>query len=175
MKRILRKAGIAAVIATVVALLAPSTAFAVSNLPNNSALRHYSGYKGTGNVPVPMYNSSNQKIGEYQLFVEYWYTPGDGTYNVEVTACVWDRLANGRGVIARVLLKYGSNSSEEVSKFKASGGCTHQTVYDDAPAPVWAVDVDFGEDWAGVPYRYAGNYDRYTSEKLPYWPYFGTS
>ncbi|MEU5789540.1 hypothetical protein ABZ754_17635 [Micromonospora purpureochromogenes] len=173
MKRILRRAGIAAVIATVVALIAPTTAFAVSNLPNNSALRHYSGSRGTG--VVPMYNSSNQKIGEYSLEVDYWYTPGQNWYNLEVSVCVWDRLANGRGVIARVLMKYGSNSSKEVGKFKASGGCTHQTVYPYSTYPLWAVDVDFGEDWSGTPYQYAGNYDRYTSERLPYWPYFGTS
>ncbi|MGW9195855.1 hypothetical protein [Micromonospora chersina] len=171
MKRILRRAGIAAVIATVVAVVAPSAAFAVSNLPNNSALRNYTGSPGT---PVmPMYNSSNQKIGEYQLMVNYWYNAG-GPYNVEVTACVWDRLSNGRGVIARVLLKYGSNSSFEVGKWKAGVDCW-VTKYKSPTSPVWAVDVDFGEDWAGTPYQYAGNYDRFTSEKLPYWPYFGTS
>ncbi|GIF64037.1 hypothetical protein Ais01nite_20720 [Asanoa ishikariensis] len=168
----MRRAGVAVVIATVMAVLAPSTAFAASNLPNNSALRNYQGQPGT--PLMDMYNSAGQRIGQYSLKVNYWYTPGDNWYNAEVTVCVSDTLANGRGVVARVMMKFGTNESKEVGKFRDKTGC-YATVYPYHTAPIWAFDVDFGEIWSGVPYQYAGRYHRFTSEKLPYWPYIGTS
>ncbi|MBB4764738.1 hypothetical protein ACFQFC_11065 [Amorphoplanes digitatis] len=176
MKRILRRTGVVAVIAAALAILAPSAAYAWSDLPNNSALRQPYDGNAEGTDVVPMYNSSHQQIGTYQLKVNYWYGEYAGTlYNVEVTICVKDTLANGRGVVARVLLKWGTNESKEVGKFRDKSGC-YGAVYKSAEGAVWAVDVDHGEIWSGVPYQYTGTYNRYTSAvgAGPYWPVFTT-
>ncbi|MFC8617851.1 hypothetical protein ACFT9M_15755 [Micromonospora purpureochromogenes] len=156
----IRRFAVVAVVASVIGFFAPSPAYAAANLPYPSELGRWwlgSSYTGTG--LQPMKNSSGQKIGEYELFVRHYH---ETEYSFELQVCVWDTLANGRGVIARVLLKYGTSSSYEVIKRKDGGGCTN-TLYPSIGSPVWAVDVDHGETWSGTPYRYTGHFDRYAA------------
>ncbi len=162
LKRLRRIAVTAAVLVSIVVPLAPSPAAAASNLVYPSELGRWwvGGPNAPGTGPIAMLNSSGQKIGEYELFVRHYHGV---EYSFELQVCVRDTLTNGRGVIARVLLKYGTNSSYEVIKRKDSGGSCTDTLYPSIPSAVWAVDVDHGETWSGVPYQYTGHYDRYTN------------
>jgi hypothetical protein len=165
LKRLRRIAVTAAVLVSVVIPLAPSPAAAASNLVYPSELGRWwvGGPLQPGTGWVNMLNSSGQKIGEYQLTARHYHVTDGSEYAFEMKVCVKDTLANGRGVIARVLLKFGSSSSEEVIKRKDSGGSCSDTLYPSNPNPVWAVDVDTGETWSGVPYQYTGHYDRYAN------------
>ncbi|NUT36007.1 MAG: hypothetical protein HOV79_23375 [Hamadaea sp.] len=170
---------LAVVVAAVVAmtgLVAPSPALALANIPDHSELGRWwlntanpADMVGTGTRT--MKNSSGQKIGEYRLTAVHWRSQG-GESSFELQICVTDTLANGRGVIARVLLKYGTSSSKEVIKHKGNG-CS-DTLYPSNPTAVWAVDVDHGEDWSGTPYQYTGYFDRYGAmvNASQTWPYF---
>lgn len=175
MTRFLRKLALTvSVLASALGVLAPTPAVALSPLPYPSTLgRPYLSGSPTGSGIVSMVNSSGQKIGEFELYVNYWH---GSAYSIEAMICVRDTLGNGRGVIARLLMKYGSDSSIEVGKFKggSNGRICSDTLYKDSPSPVWAIDVDHGEDWAGTPYRYTGHYSRFASlsGSGPYWPYF---
>jgi hypothetical protein len=165
LKRLRRIAVTAAVLVSVVIPLAPSPAAAASNLVYPSELGRWwvGGPNVAGTGPIAMFNSSGQKIGEYELFVRHYRVTESSEYSFEIQVCVKDTSTNGRGVIARVLLKYGTNSSKEVIKRKDSGGSCSDTLYPTNPSAVWAVDVDNGETWSGVPYQYTGHYDRYTN------------
>jgi hypothetical protein len=135
-----------------------SPAHAATDLPYPSTImRAYNGGWADSTGVRPMRNAANQQIGWYELQVNYWHM---SKYSVEVTICVWDTLGNGRGVMARVMGKWGANQSEDVRKEKfKDGGC--DTVYHDFDNPIWAIDVDHGETWAGTPYQYTGHFDRY--------------
>jgi hypothetical protein len=171
MKKLLRIAVIAAV--TVMGVVIPSVAFAASNLPApHSRLRYPSGAEGTGDMPIR--NSSGQIVGYYRMLADY-YAEG-GTYTMEFTVWVKDTVANGRGVVIRPMVKFGTNSSLEVGKFKGGSNTwySYGSIFTHPPTPAWALDVDHGEDWAGVPYQYTGHYNRYQSlsGSPPNWPYF---
>lgn len=169
----LRRAAVTAVaLLSILGLMAPSMAVAATNLPNDSRLGRWwlgGSYTGTGVMPIK--NSSGAKVGEYDLEAEYY-----STYTMEITVCVKDTLANGRGVIARVMVKYATNSSKEIGPGKFKGGSA-RTCYHDMlimAEPMWALDVDHGEDWSGTPYQYTGYFDRYVSYANPQqrWPGF---
>lgn len=152
----------AAVVVSVVVPLAPSPAAAATNLPIPSQLGRWwpgNGNYGTGTMPIK--NSSGQQVGSYELTAIYWQTTPSSKYSFEITLCVHDTAANGRGVVARLLLKYGSNTSQEVIK-QRDGSCSN-TLWPTSSNPIWAVDVDHGEIWSGTPYKYTGYYDRYTT------------
>lgn len=166
LKHLRRLAVTAAVLVSVVIPLAPSPAAAAAELIYPGQLgRWWPGGAGKGTGTIPMKNSAGQKIGEYELTAVYYHGSGpDGSkkYSLEMMVCVRDTLANGRGVIARVLLKYGTNSSYEVVKAKDGSSCG-TSWYPSIAYPVWAVDVDHGETWAGTPYQYTGNFNRYAN------------
>jgi hypothetical protein len=161
MKRLLALA----LAATMAAVMVPSPALAAySNLVVPSELTDSN---GQANFDVTMRNSSNQVIGTYYVVMLYSYYPATGQYKLQYKVCVMDTLiGNGRGVVARVLLKSGTSTSTEVIKVKG-GTNTYNCTGENATSeklvsfPVWAVDVDHGEDWSGVPYQYTGHYDRY--------------
>lgn len=177
--RIRRLAVVMAAVLAMTGLVAPSPAHALANLPYPSDLGRWwlnednpALMLGTGTKT--MKNSSGQKIGEYRMTAHH-YRGASGWYSFEMQICVTDTLANGRGVKARVLLKYGSNSSKEVIIFK-DGGCS-STLYPSIPDPVWAVDVDHGETWGTTSYQYTGYFDRYGAmvNASQTWPYFDVS
>jgi hypothetical protein len=178
MKKFMRRATAVAAIAMVFGIVAPSAAFAATNLPDPSSLRrNWISGQPTGTGLISMRDANNQIIGQYELFVDYWVsTTLPPKYNVSAMICVRDTLANGRGVIARLMAKYGSNSSKEIGlgKFKDSGGSCSQEQYLTWDYPVWAVDVDHGETWSGTAYQYTGHYNRYEALSVapPNWPAF---
>jgi hypothetical protein len=147
------------------AVALPSPALAYSSLALPSVLRDQSGY---GYFEVSMRNSSNQVIGKYGVEMSYDYY--NGKYRLHYYVCAMDTLiGNGRGVVARVLLKSGSNTSTEVVKLKGgtnAWNCTSPMYASvkETSFPIWGVDVDHGEDWSGVPYQYTGHYNRYVRQ-----------
>jgi hypothetical protein len=158
----LRRIAVAAVVLVSVLPLAPVPASAVTNLPIPSQLGRWwpgNGNYGTGTMPIK--NSSGQQVGTYELTAIYYRTTPTSAYSFEITVCAHDTSANGRGVVARVLLKYGANLSKEVVKRRDGSGCS-TTLWPTNSTPVYAVDVDHGETWGSTEYQYTGNYDRYT-------------
>ncbi|MET7426688.1 hypothetical protein [Dactylosporangium sp. NPDC005555] len=154
----LSRALAALLVTTGLAVGAAAPAHAATDLPYPTKIMRVAGGDWADGTGVrAMKNAAGQQIGWYEMWVDYWHM---SAYSVEVTICVWDTLGNGRGVIARVMAKHGTNSSTEIDrgKFK-DGGCV--TVYEDFSHPIWGVDVDHGETWAGTPYQYTGKYDRY--------------
>ncbi|MEU4554173.1 hypothetical protein [Micromonospora violae] len=163
-----------AAIVSLISFSAPSPSYAATNLPYPSKLGRWwlgDSYTGTGLQPIK--NSSGQKVGEYELFVNYYH---ETQYSFEIMVCAWDTSANGRGVVARVLLKYATNSSYEVVKHKDGAVC-NKTWRPSIGSPVWAVDVDHGEAWGSTTYKHTGYFDRYVGFVNPAqrWPGFSTS
>ncbi|MEU1685995.1 hypothetical protein [Micromonospora sp. NPDC005707] len=170
MKTLLRTTVAGGVFLAVLALLAPTAYAALPTLKSGDYLqRRYLENQppGTGNRSVK--NSSGQVIGSYELWAEV-STPRI----MHVTnLCVHDELANGRGVVLRLMVKYGSNSSKDLGYFKDRADC-YYGVQVSAPSDIWALDVDQGEAWSGTPYQYTGYYHRYGlwTPDTDLWPSF---
>ena len=185
--RKLRNTLLGATAVTLLAVSMPTAAWAYSPLSDNFRLQHYREdidefVTGTGVRTIK--NSSGQKIGEYEMWIQYDIIRIDertSRYTVYVDIRVKDTLlGNGRGVVVKVMTKTGSSTSNVVAGSPFKGGSGSWISWSDkspanTSAPVWAVDVDHGEDWAGNPFVYTGNYDRYVNQyetTKENWPFF---
>ncbi|MET8833775.1 hypothetical protein ABZV78_07655 [Micromonospora sp. NPDC004540] len=170
MKTFLRTTVVGGVFLAVLSLLAPTAYAALPTLKTGDYLQRRfleNQPPGTGRLWVK--NSSGQILGSYEL----WAEVGTPRTMRMTQLCVHDELANGRGVVLRLMVKYGSNSSKDLGYFKGRADC-YFGVQVTAPSDIWALDVDHGEDWSGTPYRYAGHYDRFGlwTPTTDLWPSF---
>jgi hypothetical protein len=153
----------------VITLLAP-TAFAAVPIASGDYLqRRYLEGQPSGTGRRAIYNSSGTEIGSYEL----WAETGTSRLMRMTQLCVRVELANGRGVVLRLIVKYGTNSSKDLGYFKDRATC-YSGVQVTAPSDIWALDVDNGEAWGSITYQYTGYYQRYQRWDGSYnlWPSF---
>lgn len=158
------------IVAVIAALAPPASAYGLTIRPGDYLMQRTLPYQPPGTGRQWIKNSAGTILGSYRL----WAEVGSTSRLMRITQlCVSDELANGRGVVLRVMVKHGLNSSKDIGYFKDRADC-YSGFQVTSPEDIWALDVDHGEAWGSTTYRYAGHYDRYQRWDGSYsdWPCF---